>query len=180
MLSRQFTRITHDDDPQISKKKAAIVRVFNDLPFGTAIPTAELHQIMSHHYGRELFDLSSDKTYASKIDPTLYCDPNKLFTSKREFILAALLNDPTLINSFKSFCDLLSIKRASTKYKTKADLSSKLKDLPVDHSTLQEIHSFLVVQRAMKPVQDIQVNYSNAIHVTDLSQLSIPANLFIL
>ena len=38
-----------------------------DLPYGVAIPSKELNLLMSHHYGAELFDLSADRLFISKV-----------------------------------------------------------------------------------------------------------------
>ena len=121
-----------------------------DLPSGVAIPSKELNLLMSYHYGAELFDLFADRPFISKVDPSQYNNPHQIFTSEREFVLAALLKNPSLITSFQSFQDVFAIKSSSSKYKTKAarlqffnELSDKLKDLPVCKKTSEEIRTFL-------------------------------------
>ena len=52
-----------------------------DLPYGVAIPSKELNLLMSYHYGAELFDLSADRPFISKVDPSQYNKPHQLFTS---------------------------------------------------------------------------------------------------
>ena len=52
-----------------------------DLPYGVAIPSKELNLLMSHHYGAELFDLSADRPFISKVDPSQYNKLHQLFTS---------------------------------------------------------------------------------------------------
>ena len=71
----------HEDDPQISKQQSSLVLAFNDLPYGVAIPSKELNLLMLHHYGAELFDLSADRPFISKVDPSQYNKLHQLFTS---------------------------------------------------------------------------------------------------
>ena len=52
-----------------------------DLPYGVAIPSKELNLLMLHHYGAELFDLSADRPFISKVDPSQYNKLHQLFTS---------------------------------------------------------------------------------------------------
>ena len=137
-----------------------MVLTFNDLPYGVAIPSKELNLLMSHHYGAELFDLSADRPFISKVDPSQYNNPHQLFTSEREFLLAALLRDPSLVTSFQSCQDLFAIKTPVASIRQKQffnELSNKLKDLPVCEKTLKEIRTFLEKQREMKTAQNIQI-----------------------
>ena len=72
IISRQVTKIKHEDDPKLSIQQSSLVLAFNDLPYGVAIPSKELNLLMSYHYGAKLFGLSADRPYISKVDPNQY------------------------------------------------------------------------------------------------------------
>ena len=113
-----------------------------------------MYEILNATPASEFFDVG-EKTYAytQRVNWADYAKPDQLFTSEKEFIIAALLNHEDSVLKLQTIKDIFSIKSTNQQFKTRpgklqflTNIREKLKNLPYNTLELQHITYFLIEQ----------------------------------
>ena len=153
LLTRQLNDvILHRDDTNLSKDQANILpSLLDKLKPGTLISNQDLYEALNATPAAEYFDISEKNyLYSQRINWADYAKPDQLFSSEKEFIVAALLNHDETTLKLSTIKDVFAIKSSNSSFKTKAgklqflsQIRQKLKDLDYNSVELQRIQYFI-------------------------------------
>ena len=80
-----------------------------------------MYEILNATPASEFFDVSEKTyTYTQRVNWADYAKPDQLFTSEKEFIIAALLNHDDSVLKLQTIKDIFSIKSTNQQFKTRA------------------------------------------------------------
>ena len=152
-MTRQLNDVVFDrEDTNISKQQAHILPILAEkFKPGEVISNQALYKILNATPASEFFDVSEKTyTYTQRVNWADYAKPDQLFTSEKEFIIAALLNHDDSVLKLQTIKDIFSIKSTNQQFKTRAgklqfltNIREKLKNLPYNTLELQRITYFL-------------------------------------
>jgi uncharacterized protein YktA (UPF0223 family) len=136
----------------LSKLQANILpSIINKFKPGQLIPNSVLYEALNATPKAEFYDVSEKNFhYSQKVNWADYAQPDQLFSSEKEYILASLLQHDETVLNLQTIKDIFTIKSSNQEFKTHAgklkflqQIRQKLKDLDYNTKELQQVTSFL-------------------------------------
>ena len=120
LLTRQLNDVVlHRDDTNLSKYQAHILPpLLEKLKPGELISNQALYEVLNATPSSEYFDISEKNyLYSQRINWADYGQPDQLFSSEKEFTVAALLNHDETSLKLTTIKDVFAIKSSNSKPK---------------------------------------------------------------